>query len=135
MNLNTLGLTLMRVVLGAVFLAHGLQKMQSGLGNIAGWFGSIGLPSWLAYPIGYIEVIGGIVLILGVGTRVVSALFAAIMVGATVSVKLKGGFVGGWELDLVLFTISAFFVLSGQAGLGVLQLFAPGKQSGAAVKN
>lgn len=135
MKLNTLGLTLLRVVLGAIFLVHGIQKMQSGLDKIAGFFGSVGLPGWLAYPVGYIEVIGGIVLILGLGTRVVSALFAAIMVGATVFVKLKAGFVGGWELDLALFSIAAYFALTGQAGLTALNLFASGKQTGAIAKN
>ncbi|MGB8955926.1 MAG: DoxX family protein [Tumebacillaceae bacterium] len=135
MKLNNLGLTLLRVVLGAIFLAHGIQKMQSGLDKIAGFFGSVGVPSWLAYPVGYIEVIGGIVLILGLGTRVVSALLAVIMVGATVSVKLQNGLVGGYELELMLFAVSAFFVLSGQSGLTVLNLFGAGKKTGAIAKN
>lgn len=135
MKLNNLGLTLLRVVLGVIFLAHGIQKMQSGLDKIGHFFGSVGVPSWLAYPIGYLEVIGGIVLILGLGTRVASALLAVDMVGAIVSVKLQKGLIGGYELELMLFTVALFFTLSRQCGLTVLNLFGSGRQSGAIAKN
>jgi putative oxidoreductase len=42
-----------------------------------------------------IEVVGGIALILGVGTRIASALFGLIMIGAIFTVKLPDGFLNG----------------------------------------
>src|SRR5215207_1178007 len=63
-----------RILAGITFLAHGLPKFE----NIAGtqdFFGSVGLPPELALPIGLLEVIGGIFLLIGVVTRIAAALF------------------------------------------------------------
>jgi uncharacterized membrane protein YphA (DoxX/SURF4 family) len=49
-------------------LAHGLPKFENIAGT-QGFFGSIGLPPELALPIGLLEVIGGIFLIVGALTR------------------------------------------------------------------
>ncbi|WP_209123864.1 DoxX family protein [Alkalihalobacillus sp. BA299] len=111
-------LLILRVVLGLSFFVHGLDKFQSGIGNIAGWFGSIGLPEFLAYVVATIELVGGIALILGLGTRVIASLFALLMLGAFITVKLPIGFLGngqmaGYELDLAFFTMSVALILSG----------------------
>jgi uncharacterized membrane protein YphA (DoxX/SURF4 family) len=69
----------------------------------------------MAYVVAIIELIGGIAIIAGFGTRIVSALFAVIMVVATLMVKLPDGFLGGYELDIVLLVVSLHLALNGSA--------------------
>ncbi|WP_226037612.1 DoxX family protein [Aquibacillus saliphilus] len=104
---------LLRVVLGLTFFVHGLVKFQGGIGNTVGWFESISLPGSLAYGVALLELVGGIALIIGLGSRVVSALLSLMMVGAIIKVQLAAGFIGGYELDLALLTISVFIVVNG----------------------
>lgn len=110
-----MGALLLRVVLGITFFVHGVSKLQGGIENTAGWFSSIGIPGILAYVVAGIELIGGVALIVGLGTRVVSALMALIMVGAIVKVKLSTGFMGGYELDLVLMVIAIYLAMNGSS--------------------
>lgn len=123
-NSVEIGSFILRVVLGITFFIHGLSKFQGGIQNTAGWFDSIGLPGFLAYIVGAIELAGGAALILGLGTRIVSALLAIIMLGAILKVKLTAGFMGngqasGYELDLVLMAIAVFLALNGSSWLSV----------------
>jgi len=114
-NKNELGALLLRMVLGVTFFIHGLSKFQGGIENTAGWFTSIGLPGFLAYLVGGIELIGGVALIIGLGTKVVSALLALIMLGAVLKVKIGAGFMGGYELDLVLMVIAIYLAMNGSS--------------------
>ena len=118
--MNKLNLTtfLLRIVLGISFFVHGLVKFQGGIGNIVGWFESIGIPGFFAYVVGAVELVGGIALILGLGTRIVSALLTLVMVGAILKVKLAIGFLGtaemaGYELDLAFLVIALFLAVNG----------------------
>jgi len=115
MNKHEIGALLLRVVLGITFFVHGLAKLQGGIENTAGWFSSMGLPGILAYVVAGIELIGGVALIIGLGTKIVSALFALIMLGAIVKVKIGAGFMGGYELDVVLLAIAVFLSITGSS--------------------
>lgn len=80
----------------------------------------------MAYVVALIELIGGIALILGLGTRIVSVLFALIMAGAIFSAKLSLGFLGngqmaGYELELILLVISIYFVLADKSQISLDQ--------------
>lgn len=124
MNTNQLGALILRVVLGISFFIHGFVKFQGGIGNIAGWFESIGLPGFLAYAVATIELIGGLALIVGLGTRLISALLAILMIGATLKVKLAVGFLGngqmaGWELDLAFLAMALYLALNGSYALSL----------------
>jgi putative oxidoreductase len=124
MNNYQLGTLILRVVLGITFFIHGFVKFQGGIGNIAGWFDSIGLPGFLAYVVAIIELVGGLALIVGLGTRWVSALLVVIMLGATLKVKLAVGFLGngqmaGWELDLAFMVMALHLALSGSTSLSL----------------
>ena len=57
--------------------------------------------------------IGGIVLIIGVLTRIASILFIIEMIGSTIIAKIGKGFVGGYELDLLLLSIAVSLLLTG----------------------
>src|SRR3954449_4548286 len=104
---------LLRVVLGITFFVHGLVKFQGGIENTVGWFDSIGIPGFLAYVVAIIELVGGIALILGLGTRIVSVLIGFIMLVAIFSVKLPAGFLDGYVYDLVLLIIVVNLFLNG----------------------
>ena len=73
----------------------------------------VGLPTAMGLPIGLLEVIGGIALIVGVLTRIASTLFIIEVIGSTITAKLTEGFVGGYELDLLLMAISISLLLTG----------------------
>ena len=115
---NEIGALILRITLGAIFFIHGVVKFQGGIENIAGWFESLGLPGATAYGVALLEIIGGILLIIGLATRLVAALFALLMIGATVKVKLAIGFLGngqmaGYELDLAFLAIAVYLVING----------------------
>lgn len=125
-------LLILRVVLGITFLVHGIAKFQMGLGNVAGWFESIGIVGFLGYIVAFIELLGGIALIVGVGTRLFSALIAIVMIGAIFTSKLSIGFMGaeaaGYELDVALLSIAIVLLISGSQLLSLdNKLFASDK--------
>ncbi|KHF38976.1 DoxX family protein [Halalkalibacter okhensis] len=119
MKRSEVGLFIVRVVLGLTFFLHGLDKFQNGISNIAGWFDSIGLPGFLAYIVAVIELVGGVMMVLGIGTRMVSILFALVMVGAMITVKLPLGFLDGFELDVVLLAMSLQLAITGNTFLSL----------------
>ena len=97
------GVLLLRVSLGAMFLAHGLllKVLTFGFAGTAGFFVSLGLPAALAYLTIFAEIVGGLLLILGVQTRWVSLALLPILLGAF-WVHAGNGWVfsaanGGWE--------------------------------------
>ncbi|TVP41178.1 DoxX family protein [Candidatus Nitrosocosmicus arcticus] len=103
-----------RIMAGIAFIVHGLPKFEN-LPGTQGFFGSVGIPPELALIIGILEVIGGIVLILGVFTRIASILFIIEMAGAVLIVKAGNGLIGqgGYEVDLLLMSIAISLLLSG----------------------
>lgn len=125
---------ILRVMLGITFFVHGFDKFQGGIENIVGWFDSIGLPGFLAYGVASVEMIGGAALVLGLGSRIVSALLALLMIGATVKVKLAGGFLGngqmsGYELDLALLAMAVFIAINGSKMFALDQIIFKGQKT------
>ena len=108
-----LGALIVRVVLGVIFAVHGIVKFQDGISNTVGWFESIGLPGFLAYGVASVEIVGGLLLIIGLATRIVAGVFSLLLVGAIITVKLAVGFVNGYEFDLALMAMAAFLAMAG----------------------
>lgn len=117
-----LGIFLIRIALGLVFIGHGWQKIQN-LGGTAEFFGKLGLPGFMAYLVASVEFLGGIALILGVFTPVAALLIAAVMVGAIYFVKLPRGFLGGYEFELTLLLAALGVALHGQGKYSILAWF------------
>lgn len=94
---------LLRVTQGIFFIAHaGLKIFVFTPAGTAGFFESIGLPGPLAYLVIAAELLGGIALIAGFRTRLVSLALIPIMLGALFTSHLSAGFFfsnegGGWE--------------------------------------
>ena len=124
---NEVGALILRLVLGITFFVHGFVKFSGGIENQVVWFSSIGLPGFFAYVVAIIELVGGFALIIGLGTKVISALLAIIMIGATLKVKLSLGFLGngqmaGYEFDVALFAMAAYLAINGSKLLSLNQL-------------
>lgn len=97
----------LRLALGVMFIAHALLKyFVFTLPGTAQFFGSLGLPPLLAYPTFAAELVGGVLLLLGVRTRLVALALLPVLAGATWA-HLGNGWLfsapnGGWEYPAFL---------------------------------
>ncbi len=129
---------ILRVILGITFFVHGYVKFSGGIENTVDWFAYIGLPGSLAYVVAIIELVGGLALIIGLGSKVVSGLLAVIMIGAILKGKLAAGYLGdgtgaGWEFDLALLAMAVAIAMTGSKLLSVDQLLS--KKQGSVSEN
>lgn len=109
---------ILRVSLGAMFLAHGLLKVfVFTLPGTAGFFESVGFPGSLAYLVTAAEIGGGVLLIAGVAVRPIAIALTPVLLGA-LYVHWGAGWVfsnanGGWEYPAYLLTTSIATALLG----------------------
>ena len=117
----------LRLVLGIVFIAHGYPKLfkkDFGPKGFSGFLQTIGVPAplFFAYVVGIVEFFGGLLLIIGLGTRLAALFIAMSLLVAIWKVKFKtglvsrvmeGGWVGGYELDLALLAMAFVLVILG----------------------
>lgn len=111
-KLTAYGITLLRISLGIMFLAHSiiLKLMTFTLPGTAKFFVAVGLPAWLAYVTFAGEAIGGVMLVLGIYSRQVALVLTLPLLGAIIWVHAGNGWVftakgGGWEYPLYLFVL------------------------------
>jgi putative oxidoreductase len=121
-KLKPLALLLLRVGLGVIFISHGYPKLFTQLQRTTQAFSSMGFPGYFAYIAGVLEFFGGILLIVGLFTRI-AGLLLAIEMGVAV-VKVHGMLanpmaVHNYEFPLALMVGS--FALAG-AGAGLISL-------------
>jgi len=116
----------LRLAIGIIFIAHGWQKFSVGIPAIAGFFESIGIPGFMAGLVAAVELVGGLLLVLGLFTRYAALLLSAVMVVAIVKVKLAVGLIApqtagmpGMELDLALLGGTLALLLLGAQKLSV----------------
>jgi putative oxidoreductase len=113
------GATVLRVSLGVMFVAHALLKIMvfTPAGTV-GFFASLGVPGFLAYPTMGAELLGGIALIIGFQTRIVSLALIPVLLGSIVLVHGSKGWMfsaegGGWEYPAFLIAASVAQALIG----------------------
>ena len=112
------GATLLRVSLGVMWIAHALLKLLVfTLPGTAQFFDSVGFPGFLAYPVFAVELLGGLMLVLGLYARQAALALVPVMLAA-MSVHLGNGWVftspgGGWEYPLFLAVASVVSWLLG----------------------
>jgi putative oxidoreductase len=120
----SLGIALVRIVAGCIFVAHGYQKFfVFGIGGATGAFGQMGVPApTITAPlVSGVELAGGIALILGLLTRLAAVGLAIDMLGAIFIVHLKNGFFlpNGMEFALLLLVACLALVIAGAGALSI----------------
>lgn len=125
MQRNQIAALLLRVSLGAMFLAHSivLKLLVFTLAGTAQYFESIGLPGWSAYVVFTAEAIGGVMLILGIQTRWVALALVPVLAGAT-WVHIGNGWMfgyenGGWEYPAYLTLLAIVQALVGDGAFAL----------------
>ena len=123
------GLTILRVLVGITFMAHGAQKLFGwfggyGLAGVAQWMESIGLaPGYLmALMAGSAEFFGGLALVIGLLVRPASAVLAITMLVAIFSVHIGNGFFmadNGYEFALALLAATLALLIEGAGRLSL----------------
>ena len=119
-----LGLTILRVIVGIIFIAHGAQKLfVFGLGGVTQGFTQFGvpLPALTAPLVTFVELLAGIALVLGLFTRIAAILLAIDMVGAILFVHAKNGLFlpTGFEYALILLTVFVTIAMSGPGAYAI----------------
>jgi putative oxidoreductase len=118
-KLKPLGLLLLRVALGVIFVYHGYPKLFGHTRDAMQSFARLGFPGYFVYIAGVIEFFGGCMLIAGLFTRLAGLLLAVEMVvGLWGAHKIIANptAVGNYELPLVL-AVSTFALATVGAGL------------------
>ena len=121
---SQIGITLLRVSLGVMWIAHALLKVfVFTLPGTAQFFATIGFPGFLAYPVFAVELLGGAALALGVYARQVSLALTPVMLVAA-SVHFDNGWVhtsagGGWEYPIFLALASLALWLVGDGAFAL----------------
>jgi putative oxidoreductase len=126
-GLKDTGIALLRVAIGGIFVAHGIQKLAVfGISGLAGFLGQLGVPfpTLSAIAVTGAELLGGLALVAGLFTRWAALPIAFSMLVAAVTVHLKGGFFlpDGVEYVLTLFLASIALVLTGSGSFSVDRL-------------
>lgn len=114
---------LFRVMVGTILTYHGYQKVfVIGLSNVAGFFGKIGMPvPQLTGPfIGVLELVGGVLVLVGLFTRYLGVIFTIQFIVATYAAwVLIGKGYGGSELEFLLLFSSLVLATHGPGKFSV----------------
>jgi putative oxidoreductase len=119
-----LGIALLRVSLGIMWIAHALLKLWVfGLPGTAQYFESIGFAGFLAYPVSAVELLGGIAMLLGVYARQVALVLVPLLAVAA-WVHVPNDWVhtspgGGWGYPVFLIAASMALWLLGDGAAAI----------------
>ena len=109
----------MRATIGVIFIVHGAGKFNEGF---AGFLtGVLGLPAEMQIPIALAEMVPGILLLIGVFTRLSASLLSIVMLGAIFYVKQAGSLTGerGVEFDLILLAACLVVMIAGPGRISI----------------
>ena len=120
-----LALLMLRLVLGAIMVAHGYTKIFGGMHQHVQFVIKLGLPGWLAYPSALAEFGGGLLVLFGLFTRVASLFVLINMLVAIFKVHLKNGFngQGNYQFPLACAAIAFALIFFGAGPIGLDWLF------------
>lgn len=120
-RMQPLGLLVLRLVLGAILIAHGYTKVFGGMNHFAETVRGIHLPGWLAYLSAATEFGGGILLIAGFCTRFVAFCVTINMLVAIFGVHWKNGFTGqgNYQFPLALAAIAFSLIFTGAGPVSI----------------
>jgi putative oxidoreductase len=129
----SVGLLLIRLVIGVAFIGHGAQKLFGWFGGYGpkgtgGWMESVGIKPGVTMAIlaGLMELVGGLLFAAGLLTPVAAILIIATMLGAIIKVHAPNGFwstANGYEFPLILLVVAAAVALAGPGSISLDALF------------
>ena len=134
-SFRPLGLLVLRIALGIIFLSHGYPKLAHLRGGtqMQGFFVEHGLPGYFAYLAGVIETFGGGLLLLGLFTRAAALLLGIEMCVAIWKVHSGHGYLAVHDYEFPLALAAACFALA-TVGAGLISLDQPLFESGGRAK-
>ena len=108
----------LRAAVGLIFIVHGSGKFNPGF---LGFMEMLGLPPEMQIPIALAETVPGILLLIGVFTRLSASLLSIVMLGAIFYVKQAGSLTGerGFELDLILLAACLVVMIAGPGRISI----------------
>jgi putative oxidoreductase len=127
-RLQPLALLILRVVVGAIMVAHGYHKVFGGLSQHLETVHHLGFPAWVGYLSAGTEFFGGILLIAGLLTRLAGLAMAFEMTVAVLKVHWKNGLTGngGFEFPLALASIAFLLIFFGAGPISLDAVFRGG---------
>jgi putative oxidoreductase len=134
-SFRPLGLLVLRIALGIIFLSHGYPKLAHLRGGtqMQGFFVEHGLPGYFAYLAGVIETFGGGLLLLGLFPRAAALLLGIEMCVAIWKVHSGHGYMAVRDYEFPLALAAACFALA-TVGAGLISLDQPLFESGGRAK-
>lgn len=122
----------MRLALGAVIVAHGYHTVFGGLHHHVDFVASLGLPRWTGYLSAFTEFLGGILILLGLFTRVAALALCIDLSVAIAKVNFHNGLIGngGYEFPLALAAIAFALIFFGAGPIAFDHVRAPGAAGG-----
>jgi putative oxidoreductase len=131
--MSDLAILVLRLALGIMFAAHGMQVAFGSFGGpgIKGFSEMLsgmgfGPAIFWAYLAAYTELIGGLCLILGLATRFAALSLLIFMVVAVIKVHLAKGFFimnGGYEYNFIIIAICLALILAGPGKIAISNKF------------
>jgi putative oxidoreductase len=127
-RLQPLALFVMRLVLGAIIIDHGYHKVFGGLQHHVQLVTSLGLPAWSAYLSAFTEFFGGLLVLLGLFTRVAAFAICINLSVAIARVHFHNGLMGngGYEFPLALAALAFALIFLGGGPIAFDHIRAPG---------
>jgi len=133
---SSVGLLILRIGLAVVFIAHGWPKINpnspmKGITGVTAFFKQAGvvMPGLLAWVVALLETVGSVLLILGLGTRILAVGFVIDMIHAIWLARIKIGkaqFTGGggigWEFEFVLMVGALALLFTGAGSISLDRL-------------
>ncbi len=119
------GVTIVRLSTGIIFAVHGYMKFAGGLGGVVAYFAKIGIPApgVMAPFIAVLELVGGILLILGAFSRWIALLLLCEMLVTTFYVQIPSRGWSGSDLDRGLLASAILLCLGGPGRLAIDKLW------------
>ena len=118
------GAMILRLGLGVMWISHALLKwFVFSIPGFAGWLESQGIPAFMAWPVFLLELMGGVMILIGFYGRYVSAALVPIMLVAAWT-HVSNGWLhssegGGWEYPMFLVLASIVHFLVGDGRLAI----------------
>ena len=111
----------LRSAIGVIFIVHGIGKFNPGFVN---FLSSIGIPPEMQIPIALAELVPGILLTIGITSRLSASLLCVVMLGAIFHVKGAQSLTGemGVELELILLSSCLVIMIAGPGRISIAHI-------------